>query len=275
MPEGDSLFRQAALLREALAGQTLLSTDFRVPAFATADFAGHTVTEVQARGKHLLITIGAAVVHSHLKMEGVWHLYTSGTDQAPPRWRRPVHTARCILTTEHHQAVGFSLGELHIFTAQEAANHLAHLGPDLLGEDWDLQEARRRLHAQPDRAVGVALLDQRNLAGVGNVYRSEICFLAGVHPDTPVADVADLDRVLQLARRLLEVNRLRSRRCTTGSPESPPEYWVYGRGGKLCMRCKGRIMRSHSGEQAQRNAAHEDRVVYFCPTCQPTPKPSA
>ena len=271
MPEGDSVYREAALLHEALAGRPLLSTDFRVPAFATADFAGHTVDRAQARGKHLLIHIGDAVVHSHLKMEGVWHLYPRGPGQSGPRWRRPAHTARSVLTTEHHQAVGFSLGELHLFTEREALDHLAHLGPDLLGEDWDPAAAEHRLRSQPDRAIGVALLDQRNLAGVGNVYRSEICFLAGVHPDTPVDAVPDLSRIIDLAHRLLQINKLRSRRSTIGTPSAAVQYWTYGRGGKLCMRCQSRIARSHSGEESQRKAAQEDRVIYVCPSCQPRP----
>ncbi|GAA1172864.1 Fpg/Nei family DNA glycosylase [Nesterenkonia xinjiangensis] len=276
MPEGDSVFREAAMLHEALAGRTLLSTDFRVPAFATVDFSRQRVDRVQARGKHLLITVGDAVVHSHLKMEGTWHVYPRGTGgpgarRGGPRWKRPAHTARCVLTAEHHQAVGFSLGELHVFTPAEMDEHIAHLGPDLLGEDWNAADAARRMGSQPDRAIGVALLDQRNLAGVGNVYRSEICFLAGVHPDTPIGAVPDLSRIIDIAHRLLQINKLRGRRSTTGTPTAAVQYWVYGRGGKLCMRCQSRIIRSHSGEESQRRAAQEDRVIYVCPTCQPSP----
>ncbi|GAB3187587.1 Fpg/Nei family DNA glycosylase [Nesterenkonia suensis] len=269
MPEGDSIYREAALLHEALAGGTLLVTEFRVPTFAAADISGRTVDHVQARGKHLLIHTADTVIHSHLKMEGAWHVYPRA--QGRPRWRRPGHTARCVLTTADHQAVGFSLGELHLFTPAEAEAHLAHLGPDLLGPDWDADEAQRRLLAQSERAIGVALLDQRNLAGVGNVYRSEICFLARIHPETPVRSVPDLERVLAIAHRLLDINKLRPRRCTTGTPGGGIDLWVYGRGGSPCLRCRGRIERATSGEAAQRRAAQEDRVVYFCPRCQPQP----
>ncbi|GAA3075894.1 MULTISPECIES: Fpg/Nei family DNA glycosylase [Actinomycetes] len=272
MPEGDSIYREAALLHEALAGRTLLDTEFRVPTFAAADISGQRVERVRARGKHLLIHTTDTVIHSHLKMEGTWHVYP--TTQGRPQWRRPGHTARCILTTEDHQAVGFSLGELHLFTPSEAESHIAHLGPDLLGPDWDADEAQRRLLAEPERAIGVALLDQRNLAGVGNVYRSEICFLAGIHPETPVRSVPDLPRILELAHRLLEVNKLRPRRRTTGTPTGGHDLWVYGRGGKPCLRCRTRIERTHHGEavqpdSGQRRAAQQDRVVYFCPRCQP------
>ncbi|MDS2171165.1 DNA-formamidopyrimidine glycosylase family protein [Nesterenkonia sp. CL21] len=271
MPEGDSIYREAALLHGALAGRTLLASEFRVPAFAAVDVAGQTIERVHSRGKHLLIHLPQAVLHSHLKMEGTWHVYGLPADGSRPHWRRPGHTARCVLTTAGHQAVGFSLGELHVFSPAEAQKHLAHLGPDPLGDDWDAGEAWRRLLTQPDRAIGVALLDQRNLAGVGNVYRSEICFLAGFHPEIPVRSVPDLERVLALAHRLLGINKLRPRRCTTGTPGGGTDLWVYGRGGKPCLRCRGRIERATSGEAAQRRAAQEDRVIYFCPRCQPPP----
>ena len=268
MPEGDTVFRQAAVLHAALGGRVLTASDFRVPSYATVDLSGRTVQRVIARGKHLLMQFGDLTVHSHLKMEGTWHVYLRDAQGGRPQWRRPAHTARCVLRTQDHEAVGFSLGELDIFSPAEERERLGHLGPDLLGPDWDPAEATRRLLSAPQRSIGVALLDQRNLAGVGNVFRSEICFLAGILPTRPVAEVANLARVIELSGKLLTVNRLRIRRCTTANPTAGPPYWVYGRGGKPCMRCGTRLRRSELGEPELRKAAVADRVIYFCPSCQ-------
>lgn len=267
MPEGDSVFRQAAQLHEVLAGRTLTVCDLRVPSFATVDLTGRTVDDVVAHGKYLLCRIGETVIRSHLKMEGVWHIYPTGGGR--PNWRRPAHTARCVLATADHQAVGFSLGELIVFPRGETDQHQGHLGPDLLGQDWDADEALRRLGSRPERAVGLALLDQRNLAGVGNVYRSEICFLAGVHPAVPVSEVPDLAGMVETSHRLLQVNRLRPRRVTTGTAQAAVRTWVYGREGRLCLRCRGRIRRAELGEEEDRRRGRADRVIYFCPRCQP------
>ncbi|GAA1103667.1 Fpg/Nei family DNA glycosylase [Nesterenkonia jeotgali] len=268
MPEGDTVFRQAAVLHAALGGKVLTSSDFRVPSYATVDLSGRTVERVIARGKHLLMQFGDLTVQSHLKMEGTWHVYPRDEQGGRPRWRRPAHTARCVLRTQDQEAVGFSLGELSVLSPAEEAERLAHLGPDLLGPDWDAAEATRRLFSAPQRSIGVALLDQRNLAGVGNVFRSEICFLAGILPTRPVEEVANLARVIELSEKLLTVNRLRIRRCTTANPTSGPPYWVYGRGGKPCMRCGTRVRKSELGEGELRKAAVADRVIYFCPSCQ-------
>lgn len=273
MPEGDSVFRQAAELHRALAGKELTSSDFRVPAFATVDLRGFTVDAVVARGKHLMIRIGDLSVHSHLKMEGIWHLYAQSPAGTRARWRRPGHTARCVLTTAEVQAVGFSLGELQVISRSGEDEVLAHLGPDLLGTDWDPAEAARRMMLRPERAIGVALLDQSTMAGVGNVFRSEICFLSGVHPAVPVGDLLDLERVIEMSHRLLQVNRLRPQRCTTGTPGSGVQYWVYGRRNKSCLRCRTRIRESELGEERLRKAAQPDRVIYFCPACQPQGPP--
>lgn len=265
MPEGDTVYHQASALRAVLAGKFLESTQFRVPQYATADLSGELVEEVLSRGKHLLIRAGETTIQSHLKMEGIWHVYP----RSGARWKRPGHTARCVLNTAEHQAVGFSLGELHLMPRTSEDSFFADLGPDLLGPDWDQDEARRRLQAQPERSLGVALLDQRNLAGIGNVFRSEICFLSRLRPETPVGEVADLDSVLELSYRLLQINKNRSRRATTGSASTAVPLWTYGRGGKLCLRCQTPIIRYYLGEEQLRQAAIEDRSVYVCPYCQP------
>ncbi|WP_035780939.1 DNA-formamidopyrimidine glycosylase family protein, partial [Arthrobacter sp. H14] len=248
MPEGDTVWAAAHRLNAALAGQKLTRTDFRVPRYATVDLSGRTVTEVLARGKHLLIRLGDApddgnaaaegrsmgaatglvTIHSHLKMEGSWHVYRSGG-----KWRRPAFTARAVLATGTVTAVGYSLGTLQVLARSEEDRAVGHLGPDLLGPDWDAEEAVRRLRTDPARAIGLALLDQRNLAGIGNVYRSEICFLTGVHPDVAVAEVPRLERMVETSQRLLQANRNRSIRITTGfaAARGAEGLWVYGRAG--------------------------------------------
>ncbi|MDO5754243.1 DNA-formamidopyrimidine glycosylase family protein, partial [Arthrobacter sp.] len=189
MPEGDTVWRQARDLRAVLEGQVLTACDFRMPAFATLDLSGETVASVQSRGKHLLMHVGESIIHSHLSMEGHWDIYPALENGRTARWRRPAFTARVILQTQLASAVGFSLGTLEVLPAALVGNAVGHLGPDLLGPDWDAAEAERRLLADPGRAIGLALLDQRNLAGIGNIYRNELCFLGGVHPAVPVGEV--------------------------------------------------------------------------------------
>jgi len=276
VPEGDSVFRAAAQLHAALAGQQLISSDFRVPRFATLKLGGWTVTEVVPRGKHLLMRVeGPArerggspaepdrlTIHSHLKMEGTWQVYPPGG-----RWRKPGFTARCVLRTAAADAVGFSLGILEVVRTSEEDSIVGHLGPDLLGPDWDLAEAERRIRAAPDVPIGVALLDQRNLAGIGNIYRCEACFLSGVHPAVPVASVPDPAAILADAKRLLEANLGAGPRSTLGPRALRPGYWVYGREHQPCLRCRTPIRRGTLGKAP----GLEERTIYFCPSCQPAP----
>jgi endonuclease-8 len=275
VPEGDSVWRAAHQLHEALAGQTLLASDFRVPRFATLNLAGWTVTEVVPRGKHLLMRVVSPedkklTIHSHLKMEGAWQVYTPGG-----RWRKPGFTARCVLRTAVADAVGFSLGIVEVVATANEDSIVGFLGPDLLGPDWDLDEAERRIRAHPEVPVGVALLDQRNLAGIGNIYRCEACFLSGVHPATPVSDVADVRTMMTDAKQLLEVNLgpgrrvtvLNSRGMPVGRMAGRPGYWVYGRERQPCLKCGTPIRRGLLGKPN----GEEERDIYFCPKCQPEP----
>lgn len=290
MPEGDSIWRAAAELHKALGGQMLVSSDFRVPRFATLNLAGWTVTEVVPRGKHLLMRLlgpaeaGAVLeaapgsvragpatlgpprrtltIHSHLKMEGSWQVYAPGG-----RWRKPGHTARCILRTATADVVGFSLGILEVIPTPDEARVVGHLGPDLLGPDWDAEEAVHRLRSAPDTPIGVALLDQRNLAGIGNIYRCETCFLAGVHPAAPVSAVPDLAGMLEEAKVLLGANLGLGPRTTRGPRAPRPGYWVYRREHQPCLRCGTPIRRDVLGPAS----GLEDRDIYFCPECQPGP----
>ncbi|MGX1162463.1 endonuclease-8 [Arthrobacter sp. SLBN-100] len=273
MPEGDSVWRAASQLHQALAGQKLIASDFRVPRFATLNLAGWTVAEVVPRGKHLLMRmVGPGdkklTIHSHLKMEGTWQVYPPGG-----RWRKPGHTARCVLRTPVADAVGFSLGIVEVVATADEESIVGFLGPDLLGPDWDLDEAERRVRASPGVPIGVALLDQRNLAGIGNIYRCETCFLSRVHPASPVSAVEDVRTMMTNAKQLLEVNLGPGRRVTILNPEGMPVgrmagrpgYWVYRREHQPCLKCGTPIQRGTLGKPN----GEEERDIYFCPRCQP------
>lgn len=256
MPEGDTVWRTANVLREALDGKVLTRCDIRVPRYATVDFTGDPVDSVLSVGKHLVIEVGGRVIHSHLKMEGAWHVYGPTT-----RWRRPAFQARIVLATTDSVAVGFELGVLEVLdTIGEA---VGYLGPDLLGPSWDPHLARTNLESDPDRAIGLALLDQRLIAGLGNVYRNEILFLRGVDPRTPVSRAGDLDKMIALAHRTIEANKNRNR-TFTGDLRAGRHFWVYGRENKQCRRCGTRIAFDHLGDNPL-----EERQIYWCPRCQP------
>lgn len=257
MPEGDTVYQAARRLDEVLAGRVVERTDFRVPAFATVDLAGERVHSVGSRGKHLLMRIGDRVVHSHLKMEGEWRVYRPGQ-----RWTRPGFQARAVVEVPGAIAVGFDLGVLEVFPASEEADRMAYLGPDLLGTDWNAQEAIRRLASVPEAPIAVALGEQRNLAGLGNVYVNEACFVRGIRPDRPTGTV-DLPPLVDVARRMIVANRDRIARTTTGNDRRGERLWVYSRGGERCRRCGTRIEHGRLG----RNDV-ELRDIWWCPSCQ-------
>ena len=263
MPEGDTVYRAAKNLHSALAGQVLTRCDVRVPKFATVDLTGERIESSGSRGKHLLLRTEQALIHSHLKMEGAWHLYRHGS-----RWRRPAFEARIVLETADWQAVGFALGALEILRRDEEEDAVGYLGPDLLGPDWNAGVALENIERDPERAIGLALLDQRNLAGVGNVYRNELCFLRGVLPTRPVADVPDLPRMIDLAKRTIDANKNRMERTTTGDTRPGKQDWVYGRTGKPCRRCGTRILNGSLGDPVRPGQGAQDRETYWCPRCQ-------
>lgn len=250
MPEGDTVWHTAAVLREHLVGATLTRCDVRVPRFATVDLTGEVVDEVVSRGKHLFIRVGRASIHSHLKMEGSWRV-----------GERPVrvdHRARIVLEAGTVRAVGVDLGVLEILDRDRDGEAVAHLGPDLLGEDWDAARAAANLMADPQRPIAEALLDQRVLAGIGNVYCNELCFVSGHLPTAPVGAIADPLRLVSRAREMLWLNRFRWNRCTTGDTRSGRQLWVYGHAGQRCRRCAAPINVDDTKE----------RVAYWCPSCQ-------
>ncbi len=263
MPEGDTVWRTARALDAALSGRRLVATDLRVPQLATVDLAGAPVVSTVARGKHLLTRIEPAgapgvTLHTHLRMEGSWHLLAPGA-----RWSRPAWTARVVLRAAEVVAVGFDLGVVELVATSAEDTIVGHLGPDLLGPDWDPAEAVRRLRREPVRTVHEALLDQRLLAGIGNMYAAELCFLSGLAPTRPVGQVPDLPRLVARARQVLHVNAQRAVQSTTGDLRE--RTWVYGRDGRPCRRCGTRVRRGELGAEGR------ERVTFWCPRCQPAP----
>lgn len=256
MPEGDTVFRTARALHEALAGGEVTRFDIRVPGSATADLTGERIREVVPRGKHLLLRVGAHTLHSHLKMEGEWHVYRPGG-----RWRKPAFQARAIVGTARAEAVGFELAMVEVLPTADEDRIVGHLGPDPLSTTWDPAEAARRLSVD-GRAVHVALLDQRNVAGFGNVYANELLFVRGILPTTPATEV-DAAALLETGARMIVQNRDRNGRTFTGDDRPGRRMWVYRREGKPCRRC-GTLVR---GGQLGASATSE-RNVFWCPSCQ-------
>jgi endonuclease VIII len=257
VPEGDVVWLAAKRLREALAGRVLTRSDFRVPRFATTDLTGRSVTESLSHGKHLLLRVeGGLTVHTHLRMDGSWRVRPAG-DRI-----RASHGIRLMLANDTWQAIGYRLGIVEVVRTAQEKQVTGHLGPDLLGPGWDPSEAIRRLRAAPERPVGEALLDQRNLAGIGNLYKSEVLFLRGINPWRPVADVTDPAALVELARRLLDANKNRVGQVTTGVWRPGEETWVYRRAGRPCRRCGSPIKTAGQGSDP------DERVTFWCPNCQ-------
>lgn len=267
MPEGDTVWLAASRLHEALAGRVLTTTDLRVPSLATTDLSGRTVLEVVPRGKHLLTRLeGGLTLHTHFRMDGSWHLYRPGD-----RWTGgPAWQVRAVLENAEWQVVGYRLPVVELLATADEGRAVGHLGPDVLADDWDEGEALRRLRADPDREVGMALLDQRNLAGLGNLYRTEVLFLRGVTPWTTVGAVADLPALVERGRRLMLANRGHWEQSTTGSLRPGETHWVFERSGRPCRRCRTRVL------SAEQGSAPYARLSYWCPRCQrgPAPAPS-
>ncbi|WP_028925674.1 DNA-formamidopyrimidine glycosylase family protein [Pseudonocardia acaciae] len=266
MPEGDTVYLTAKRLHAALAGHRLETGELRHPRWAEHDLAGRTVVEVRSVGKHLFTRFDAGLsMHSHLRMDGSWHLYRPGD-----RWRLPGHDARAVLATEARAAVGFRLHDLALLPTDDEHELVGHLGPDLLGPEWGERhqaDAVRRLTARARAELGLALLEQRVVAGIGNLYKTEVCFLLGLSPWTPVRDVPDPERAIVLARKLLLRNADHPEQSTTGETARGRQHWVYQRTGRACRRCGTTI---RTGEQGDGVYA---RVAYYCPHCQPGPTP--
>ncbi|WIM68373.1 DNA-formamidopyrimidine glycosylase family protein [Corynebacterium breve] len=264
MPEGDSLYQLSQRL-QFMRDRTVTACSIRWPSYATVDFTGLTCDRVWPYGKHLFMQFGTNVLHTHLKMEGTWAIHRAGT-----RWRKPGHTARVVLQLDDDNSrdielVGHSLGLVEVFPLREYAERMGYLGPDILESEWDKEEALRRIESQPEMEIGRALLDQKNVAGIGNEYRAEVCFIAGVHPAEKVCDV-DVDKLLMIARKLMWANRESPVRVTTGIKRAGETSYVFGRNNKPCRRCGTLIVKDMLGGEGDL-----ERVIWWCPKCQPGP----
>ncbi len=264
------MWRVARRLDERLSGLVVVASDLRVPRFATVDLSGRTVEGTVSRGKHLLTRFsGGLTLHTHLRMDGEWSVVRQGR-RLPGRLTPEV---RVRLTTGGPTAYALRMPVVEVLPSVREDDVVGHLGPDLLGPGWDPAEAVRRLSAPADRPLAAALLDQRNLAGIGNLWANEICFLRGRSPWTPVGEV-DLDRVVDLAHRLLRFSvsgALTGRptsQVTTGDPRPGRSHWVAGRAGRPCLRCGTtvRVVEEVPGDAGRRR-------TWWCPRCQPGPGP--
>ncbi|HEX2805422.1 MAG TPA: DNA-formamidopyrimidine glycosylase family protein [Kineosporiaceae bacterium] len=266
MPEGDVVWRTARRLDAALSGRLLTVSDLRWPSLATVDLSGRSVLEVASAGKHLLTRVeGGLTLHSHLRMDGSWHVHRTGK---PWAGRGAEHKIRAVLANQEWTAIGHDLGMLDLVPTDAEHTLIGHLGPDVLGSGWDPVEAARRMAAGPQRPVGEVLLDQRVLAGVGTYFMSEALFLRGVTPWTPSGQAGDLDLLVSLIKRLLEANRDRAVQSTTGDQRPGRRQYVHSRSGRPCRRCGATVRVASVGRPPN------DRVAFYCPSCQRGPTPT-
>lgn len=267
MPEGDTIYRTADVLRRVLVGRRISDARAQprpglrqVPDLSR--LIGARVASVEPRGKHLLIGFdNGLTLRSHLRMSGSWHRYRPGEP-----WRRPAREASAVLETPESVAVAFNTPVVELLTDADLrrSRPLTTLGPDLLSRSFDADEALARLRERNSDEVGNTLLDQRAVAGIGNVYKSEVAFLEELDPWAPVGafDDDELLGALRTARRLLQANTRGGARVTTGSSAPSEGLWVYGRAGRPCRRCGTLIESRRQGELA--------RLTYWCPRCQPS-----
>lgn len=266
MPEGDTIFRAATTLRKWLGGRTVTKAEIRMGANASRaeKLVGSTLDAVEPQGKHLLMRFSCGLVlHTHMRMTGSWHVYRAGE-----RWRKPGWQARVVLECGDRLAVCFNVPVVELLTAKDQQAHraLTNLGPDVLKPPVDLAEVRRRAADRgPDATIGELLLDQRVVAGIGNVYRSEVLFLHRLHPWTQMSAVGDeqFDELITTSARLMAHNAKPGSSIERDTGGGEGQRWTYGRSGRPCRRCSTPVEGARLGEQA--------RTVYWCPRCQPSP----
>ncbi len=261
MPEGDTVWRTAARLHEALAGERLERADLRWPSLASADLRGARTLEVRSRGKHLLHRLDTGLtLHSHLRMEGQWRI--EATAALTPRLLTNGQL-RALLGTTRWTALGLRLGMLDLVATDAEDSLVGHLGPDVLGPDWDPARAAINLAASAE-TIGAALLDQRLLAGVGTMYAAETLFLERLGPWSPATGLAHatIAAIVARAHRLLDVGRRSAVQSTTGSTRRGETTFVHGRSGRPCRRCGAMVRVALIG------APPQDRTMFYCPGCQ-------
>ena len=265
VPEGDSVFKAARRLREQLVGRVVTRSDFRVPQHATADLSGRRIVAFDSYGKHMLTRFdGGLTLHTHFEMDGAWQVVGPGK-RLP---RELDDDIRLVLATDGATAYALRMPVLELVGTDREHEVIGHLGPDLLGVTWDEDEAVGRLGQEPDRPLVEALLDQRNLAGIGNLWAVETCYLRGHSPWTPVREV-DLPATVRLAKRMMTHSLDHPGQVTTGDTRRGMTHWVYGRAERPCRRCRTPVaFRDSVG------ASNWQRETWWCPSCQPGPYPS-
>lgn len=275
MPEGDTIFRAARTLHRALAGKPVVRFESVFPHLTRvhedAPLTGRIIENVRAAGKHLLIEFsGDLLLRTHMRMNGSWHIYRPGE-----KWQRPRRAMRIVVGTADFEAVGFDIPVAEMIRGRELTRHaeLRKLGPDLLSETFDADEAARRIRARGSTEIADVLLNQRVVAGIGNVYKSEVLFACGVNPFVSVASLSD-DQVaclVTIARRFLRANvtdnlaamtTYTGFRRTTRRSDPKERLWVYGRAKDPCRKCGTPISIRAQGRDA--------RLTYWCPSCQPS-----
>ncbi|PUA79281.1 DNA-formamidopyrimidine glycosylase family protein [Nocardioides currus] len=274
MPEGDSVYLLARRLDRQLRGRVVTRSDFRVPRLATRDVSGRRVLGHGTHGKHLLTRFEAygdeppATLHSHLRMDGSWSV--TGVGKRLPGRIQP--DVRLLLALDDGRtAHGIKLHDLELVATADEHRLVGHLGPDPLRSDWDADEAVRRLGGDPSLPLVTALLDQRLMAGLGNLWANELAFLTGVSPWTPIGDV-DVPRLVERAATMLHHSATvpQAYQVTTGLSARGADHWVTGRQRQGCLRCGGPI-----SVAAERHGDPANRRTWWCPRCQPGPGPEA
>jgi endonuclease-8 len=279
MPEGDNIFRSARALNKALAGATVTGFETAYAPLASVHdntpVTGRTIEKVESRGKWLLMYFsGDLILVTHMLMSGSWHIYRIGE-----KWRWTRQHMRVVLRTRDYEAVAFEVPVARFHTARSLERNTAipKLGPDLLGPKFSEDDAVARIRAHFEDEVGNVLLNQQVMAGLGNVFKSEVCFACKVHPFRTVASLSkmEIECLVDTARRMLAANVLESSgdrvttytgaRRTTGNSNPSARVWVYGRQGQPCRRCGTAILMRRQGSGA--------RSTYWCPECQPSDMP--
>ena len=251
-------------MRAQLVGRTVVRSEFRVPQHATADLSGRQVTAFDAYGKHMLTRFsGGLTLHTHFEMDGAWQVV--GRGKVLPRTFDD--EIRLVLRTDGPTAYALRIPVLELLETADEGRVVGHLGPDVLGPTWDEDGAVANLLRDPERPLVEALLDQKNLAGIGNLWAVETCYLRGHSPWTPVRDV-DLRAVVRLARRMMQHSLEHPGQVTTGDTRRGMTHWVYGRAERPCRRCGTPVMFRDSGPGPY------ERETWWCPSCQPGPSPS-
>ena len=278
MPEGDTIFRTARNLGRALSGQPVTVFRSTYPLLTRFNddtpITGQLVSSVEPRGKWLLIHFsGGGTLATHMLMNGSWHIYRHGE-----RWQQPRFNMRIVIENSQYIAVGFKVPVAEMHTAQSLARDRRFPAPaiDVLNPEFDAAEAGLRIQAHSSEEIADVLLHQEVLAGVGNEFKSEICFVTGIHPFCRVAALTleQIQSVVAASQKLLRANVLvdspdtlvtyaGATRRTTHASDPTASVWVYGRHGEPCRRCAEPIRRRIQGPDA--------RVTFWCPRCQPMP----